>query len=62
MDLFGDVAEEKEVAQITAKLMEARASKSYDTFHLMAQFITDKCLLDVILPLKEVCIIFILLC
>ena len=54
MDLFGSVAEEKEVAHITGKLMEAKANKSYDTFLIMAQYVTDKCLVDLILPLKEV--------
>lgn len=54
MDLFGYVAEEKEVTHIAGKLMEARANKSFDTFLIMAQYITDKCLVDLILPLKEV--------
>lgn len=53
LDLFGSVAEEKEVAHIAGKLMEARANKSYDTFLILAQYITDKCLVDLILPLKE---------
>jgi U3 small nucleolar RNA-associated protein 20 len=55
-DLFGAVAEEKEVNQITGKLQEARTTKSYDTFQILAQFVTEKCFLDLILPLREVCI------
>jgi U3 small nucleolar RNA-associated protein 20 len=54
--LFGAVAEEKEVNQITGKLQEARTTKSYDTFQILAQFVTEKCFLDLILPVKEVCV------
>ncbi|PNF32118.1 hypothetical protein B7P43_G02845 [Cryptotermes secundus] len=53
-DLFGAVAEEKEVNQITGKLQEARTTKSYDTFQILAQFVTEKCFLDLILPLREI--------
>ncbi|PSN56059.1 hypothetical protein C0J52_11812, partial [Blattella germanica] len=52
-DLFGAVAEEKEVNQITGKLFEAKAMKSYDTFHILAQFITENCFVDLLLPIKE---------
>lgn len=55
-DLFGAVAEEKEVNQITGKLQEARKTKSYDTFQILAQTVTEKCLFDLIVPLREVCI------
>lgn len=54
MDLFGNASEEKEVAQIAGKLLEARANKSYDVFHILGEFISEKCLLDIIMPLKEV--------
>jgi U3 small nucleolar RNA-associated protein 20 len=53
-DLFGTVAEEKEVNQITGKLQEARKTKSYDTFQILAQTVTEKCLFDLIMPLREV--------
>jgi hypothetical protein len=53
-DLFGAVAEEKEVNQITGKLHEARKTKSYDTFQILAQTVTEKCLSDLIVPLREV--------
>lgn len=53
-DLFGKSAEEKEVKQIAGNLMEARANRSYDIFHILAEFTTQKCLLDLIIPLKEV--------
>lgn len=53
-DLFGAVAEEKEVNQIAGKLQEARKTKSYDTFQILAQTVTEKCLFDLIVPLQEV--------
>lgn len=54
IDLFGLTAEEKEVAGIVRNVSEAKSTKSYDIFHILAEFITDSCLLDLILPLKEV--------
>lgn len=54
MDLFGDCSEEKEVVQILGKVVEARSSKSFSSFNIVAQFISEKYLLDLILPLKEV--------
>lgn len=53
-DLFGKSAEEKDVKQIAGNLMEARANRSYDIFHILAEFTTQKCFLDLIIPLKEV--------
>lgn len=35
---------------------EAKSTKSYDIFHILAQYITESCLVDLILPLKEVLI------
>lgn len=54
MDLFGKSAEEKEVKQIAGNLMEARANRSYDMFHILAEYTSQKCLLDLLLPLKQV--------
>ncbi|KYN05358.1 Small subunit processome component 20 like protein [Cyphomyrmex costatus] len=54
IDLFGLTAEEKEIVGITKKVSEAKSTKSYDIFHILAEFITESCLLDLILPLKEV--------
>lgn len=53
MDLFGLTAEEKEVAAIVKNVSEAKSTKSFDIFHILAEFITESCLLDLILPLKE---------
>ncbi|KAL6263531.1 hypothetical protein P5V15_006320 [Pogonomyrmex californicus] len=56
VDLFGLTAEEKEVIGITKNVSEAKSTKSFDIFHILAEFITESCLLDLILPLKEVLI------
>ncbi|XP_056430567.1 small subunit processome component 20 homolog isoform X2 [Hyla sarda] len=53
-ELFGDIAEEKEVKGIVSKVMEARSSKSYDSYELLAQFIGKEHVIKLILPLKEV--------
>lgn len=53
-DLFGILAEEKEVVKIVRKISEAKAAKSYNTFKLLAQYVTESCLLDLVLPVKEV--------
>ncbi|XP_047005132.1 small subunit processome component 20 homolog [Schistocerca americana] len=54
LDLFGASAEEKSVSQITARFFEAKSTKSYDMFHIVSQCISEKCLTDLLLPLKEV--------
>ncbi|KAG5310535.1 UTP20 protein, partial [Acromyrmex insinuator] len=56
VDLFGLTAEEKEIAGIIKNVSEAKSTKSFDIFHILAEFITESCLLDLILPLKEVLI------
>nr|DBA30965.1 TPA: hypothetical protein GDO54_006886 [Pyxicephalus adspersus] len=53
-ELFGDIAEEKKVRGIVSKLMEARSSKSYDSYELLAQFIGKDQVVKLILPLKEI--------
>lgn len=52
--MFGQLAEEKEVSKIVVKTSEAKSTKSFDTFQILAQFITEKCLMDLILPIKNV--------
>ncbi|XP_051172265.1 small subunit processome component 20 homolog [Leptopilina boulardi] len=54
IDLFGLTADEKEVAGIIKNVSEAKSTKSYDIFHIMAEFISETCLIDIIVPLKEV--------
>ncbi|KAK6627164.1 hypothetical protein RUM44_009641 [Polyplax serrata] len=53
-DLFGRLAEEKEVIKIQSKHKEAKSTKSYHLINLIAQCLTEKCLTDLILPVKEV--------
>ncbi|KAI1888135.1 hypothetical protein AGOR_G00181920 [Albula goreensis] len=53
-ELFGSVAEEKEVKGIVNKLMEARSSKSMDSYELLAQFAGKEHITHLILPLKEI--------
>lgn len=53
-ELFGPVAEEKDIKGISSKLMEARHSKSSDSYELLAQFTSQKKVTQVIVPLKEV--------
>ncbi|XP_075712813.1 small subunit processome component 20 homolog [Rhinoderma darwinii] len=53
-ELFGDIAEEKEVKGIVSKVMEARSSKSYDSYEFLARFVGKDHVVKLILPLKEV--------
>ncbi|XP_056635303.1 small subunit processome component 20 homolog isoform X1 [Diorhabda sublineata] len=53
-DIFGILSEEKEVNKIAVKVAEARQSKSYDTLQILSRYITESCLLDLILPIKQV--------
>ncbi|GCB68829.1 hypothetical protein scyTo_0000958 [Scyliorhinus torazame] len=53
-ELFGEIAEEKEVKGIVSKVMEARRSKSYDSYEILAQFVGKAQVTKLILPLKEI--------
>ncbi|XP_045409087.1 small subunit processome component 20 homolog [Lemur catta] len=53
-ELFGAVAEEKEVKQILSKVMEARRSKSYDSYEILGKFVGKDQVVKLILPLKEI--------
>uniref|UniRef100_A0A8B9NWC6 UTP20 small subunit processome component n=1 Tax=Apteryx owenii TaxID=8824 RepID=A0A8B9NWC6_APTOW len=53
-ELFGDVAEEKEVKGIVSKVMEARKSKSYDSYEILGKYIGKGQVMKLILPLKEI--------
>ncbi|KAJ8922426.1 hypothetical protein NQ315_004372 [Exocentrus adspersus] len=53
-DLFGALSDEKQIKKITVKVSEAKSTKSYDTLQILAQFITQSCLLDLVLPIKQV--------
>lgn len=54
-DLFGSLSEEKEVEKLHYKTPEAKPSKkSYVTLMIVSQNITDKRLIDLIVPFKDV--------
>ena len=53
-ELFGQVAEEKEVEGITGKLFEARSSKSYDSYGIMAKYVSKDSIDKVVKPLIQV--------
>lgn len=53
-DILGLQAEEKDVAEITRKVKEARVNRSYAILAFTAEFISTECLQEIILPLKEV--------
>ncbi|XP_051544163.1 small subunit processome component 20 homolog [Myxocyprinus asiaticus] len=53
-ELFGAVAEEKVIKGIVSKVMEARHSKSSDSYELLAQFCSQERVVHLILPFKEI--------
>lgn len=53
-ELFGAIAEEKEVKPILSKVMEARRSKSYDSYEILGKFVGKNQVTKLILPLKEI--------
>ena len=53
-ELFGQVAEEKEVAAIKAKYFEAKTAKAYDAYEILAKFISPAALNQLIKPVREV--------
>ena len=62
-ELYGETADEKEVAQIVSKLKEAKGVKAYDTFEIIAKYVSQSHLLNLILPLKDVsCSLFLYCC
>ncbi|XP_053097705.1 small subunit processome component 20 homolog [Pangasianodon hypophthalmus] len=53
-ELFGSLAAEKEIKGIVSKVMEARHSKSSDSYEFLAQFCSQERVTQLILPLKEI--------
>ncbi|XP_029616907.1 small subunit processome component 20 homolog [Salmo trutta] len=53
-ELFGAVAEEKEVKGIVSKLMEARHSKSMDSYEFLGQYSGKDRVIQLILPMKDI--------
>ncbi|XP_015598459.1 small subunit processome component 20 homolog [Cephus cinctus] len=54
VDLFGLTAEEKEIAGIVKNVSEAKSTKSFDIFNILGKYITESCLVDLIVPLRDV--------
>ncbi|KAK3932177.1 Small subunit processome component 20-like protein [Frankliniella fusca] len=54
LDLFGAAAEEKEEGKIASKLHEAQSTKSYNTLHVTAQFVSESHLTNLLIPFKEI--------
>lgn len=53
-ELFGSLAEEKGIKGIVSKVMEARHSKSSDSYEFLARFCSQERVTQLILPLKDV--------
>ena len=52
LELFSDTADEKEVKQILAKTTEAKTTSSYNTMELLAKYVSQGYLVDLIRPFK----------
>ncbi|KAJ1547568.1 U3 snoRNP protein, partial [Cladochytrium tenue] len=53
-DIFGDVGAEKEVEALAVKMIETRASKSFDSFEILARFTRVQDLERMLQPLKDI--------
>ncbi|XP_060746083.1 small subunit processome component 20 homolog [Tachysurus vachellii] len=53
-ELFGSLAAEKEIKGIVSKVMEARHSKSSDSYEFLARFCSQERVTQLILPLKVI--------
>lgn len=52
-DLFGTVAEEKDVEELAKKMRETKGTKSYDTFELLASIVSLSHVGHLLRPLRE---------
>ncbi|XP_058455453.1 small subunit processome component 20 homolog isoform X2 [Malaya genurostris] len=56
-DIFGRISEEKEIFSVTNKIPEAKPSKkSFLILQILSRHISEKSILDIILPFKEILI------
>ena len=53
-DIFGEPAREREVDKISTKLPEARSTKSFESFEIVAKKISASQLMVIMTPLKQV--------
>lgn len=54
VDLFGKLAEEKEVSKIVNKTEEAKGNKSYNMLNIVAEYASPSHMLDLVHPFNEV--------
>ena len=59
-DLFGVPAEERESGENVAKIPESKSPQSYNSYELVARYLSPKLLPDLLSPVKEVKIYFLL--
>lgn len=52
-EIFGDISDDKEIAQILAKTAEAKKTKGYDTLMIVASVISHEALTQAMVPMKE---------
>lgn len=53
-DIFGEPAREREVDKISTKLPEARSTKSFESFEIVAKKISASQIMVIMTPLKQV--------
>ncbi|KXS20992.1 hypothetical protein M427DRAFT_499228 [Gonapodya prolifera JEL478] len=53
-DIFGEVAEEKEVKELAAKTKEMNRNKSFETFEMLAKLIRFARVAELLVPLKRI--------
>lgn len=55
-DIFGEVGQEREVAELRGKMTEIRKTKSFDSFELLSSVVAIPAIKTMLLPLKELMI------
>ena len=53
-EFFSQVSDEKDVKRIVSKVNEAKTTSSYNSIEIVAKYVTQSCLLDLIKPLCQV--------
>ena len=54
-DLFGSPAEERESGEGVAKIPESKTPQSYNTYEIVARYLSPKLVPQLLAPIKEVC-------
>ena len=53
-DLFGVPAEEREAGEAVAKIPESKAPQSYNSYEVVAKFVSPRLLPQLLAPVKQV--------